>query len=129
MKHEGQQRTPVTSDQATSSHEYTIFHFCQFVEYYTQFSADPHNTAAVCEHHAEEIRISPQEVNRETILMLIATMLTAVDHVERKWAEELAARKSLEQRLWKNRLSAWRRQWTRWRWKYALRKKNMTTMS
>ena len=68
--------------------EATVAHFCRFVEYYTRHSSDPMYTAAVCEQQARAICINSQDVTPETISLLIATMLNAINHLEKKWLDE-----------------------------------------
>lgn len=56
------------------------------------------STAAVCEHQAKEVCITRQDVNQETIQMLIETMLNVINHLEKKWLDEQMQREDLEQR-------------------------------
>ncbi len=84
-------------DESSLSEEHTLFRFCQFVDYYTRHSTDPLYTAAVCERQAEDLHINPQDVNRESIRLLIATMLNAIDHLEKKWLDEQLQREEQEQ--------------------------------
>jgi histidinol phosphatase-like enzyme len=85
-------------DDSLQSEEISLFHFCEFVEYYTRHSTDPMYTAVVCEKQAEGVRITPQDITRENIRMLIDTMLDAIEHLEKKWLDEQIQREELEQR-------------------------------
>ena len=77
----------VTGD-PISSDETSIGHFCHFVDFYTRHTVDPMCTALTCEKQAEVIRITQQDLSPETIRLLIETMLTAIDHLEKKWLDE-----------------------------------------
>lgn len=77
--------------------EHSLSRFCQFIDYYTRHSNDPMYTAAVCERQAEGVHITPQDVNQETIGLLITTMLNAIDHLEKKWFDEQMQREEQEQ--------------------------------
>ena len=76
----------------------SLSHFCQFIEYYSQQSEDPLSIVAVCENQAEAVRITRQDVNMETIDMLLDTMLSVINHMGDKWTE------AQEQQQWKNRI-------------------------
>lgn len=77
----------VTGDPVISD-ETSIGHFCHFVDFYTRHTVDPMCTALTCEKQAEAIRITQQDLSPETIRLLIETMLTAIDHLEKKWLDE-----------------------------------------
>jgi hypothetical protein len=68
--------------------ETTIAHFCEFVDFYTRHARNPMCMALACEQQAEAIRITDQDLCPETIQLLIETMLTAIDHLEKKWLDE-----------------------------------------
>jgi hypothetical protein len=78
--------------------ETTIAHFCEFVDFYTRHARNPMCTALTCEQQAETIRISDQDLCPETIHLLIETMLTAIDHLEKKWLDEQIHWEEVEQR-------------------------------
>lgn len=80
------------------SEETSLFHFCEFVDYYTLQSMDPLYTAAACEQQAKMIRFTPHDVSRENMEMLIDTLLLAIDHLEKKWLDEQIQREESEQR-------------------------------
>jgi hypothetical protein len=77
----------VTGDPVISD-ETSIGHFCDFVDFYTRHATNPLCTALTCEKQAEVIRITQQDLCPETIRLLIETMLTAIDHLEKKWLDE-----------------------------------------
>ena len=108
-------------DEAFQPFDTTISHFCQFVDYYTKCSTDPMTTAAVCEHRAEEIRLTPREVTQENVSLLIITMLTAINHLEHKWFEEQMYREEFERKRWNNRVKQVCRTWIRRVWKRCRR--------
>jgi hypothetical protein len=55
-------------------------------------------TALTCEQQAEAIQITDQDLCPETIHLLIETMLTAIDHLEKKWLDEQIRWEESEQR-------------------------------
>jgi hypothetical protein len=75
-------------DEVFQPEEISLVQFCEFIEYYTRHSTDPMCTTLVCEKQAEVVRIMPQDVSRESIQMLIDTMLNAMDHLEKRWLDE-----------------------------------------
>lgn len=77
----------VTGDPVISA-ETSIGHFCDFVDFYTRHATNPMCTALTCEKQAEVIRITQHDLSPETIRLLIETMLTAIDHLEKKWLDE-----------------------------------------
>ena len=107
----------------------TVAQFCQFVDYYTRHSTDPMSTAAVCEHQAEEIYITPHDVSQETIDLLIATMLNVINHLEKKWLDEQLQREELlhrevqEQKQETTRRTPWYQVWVRRPWTRFVRGK------
>ena len=76
----------------------SLSHFCHFIEYYSQQSEDPLSIVAVCENQAEAVRITRQDINAETIDMLLETMLNVINHMGDTWTE------TQEQKQWKNRV-------------------------
>jgi hypothetical protein len=76
----------------------TLAHFCEFVDFYTRHAKNPMCMALACEQQAEAIRITNQDLCPETIQLLIETMLTAIDHLEKKWLDEQIRWEDLEQR-------------------------------
>ena len=82
--------------------ETTVAHFCEFVDFYTRHARNPLCTALTCEQQAEAIRISDQDLCPETIQMLIETMLTAIDHLEKKWLDEQIHWEEEQQRQHRN---------------------------
>jgi hypothetical protein len=121
--------------------ETSLSHFCEFVDYYTHHASDPLYTAAACEQQAEAVRITPPDVNQESIQMLIETMILAIDHLEKKWLDEQILREESEQRhhqdrvhLHSNSVKLHRKQKrygmmhvffqsARWMWQHVLRHK------
>jgi hypothetical protein len=83
---------------AVQPYSNSLSHFCQFIEYYSQQLEDPLSIVAVCEDQAEAVRITRQDVNVETIDMLLDTMLTVINHMGDTWTEAQA------QKQWKNRV-------------------------
>lgn len=83
----------------TGVEETTLAHFCEFVDFYTRHARNPLCTALTCEQQAEMIRISDQDLCPETIHLLIDTMLSAIDHLEKKWLDEQIHWQDSEQRL------------------------------
>ncbi len=76
------------TDEAYSSDDASIGHFCDFVDFYTRHTSNPMCTALTCEKQAEAIRITQGDLSPETIKLLLDTMLTAIDHLEKKWLDE-----------------------------------------
>ena len=76
----------------------SLSHFCQFIEYYSQQADNPLSIVEVCENQAEAVRITRQDVNVETIDMLLDTMLNVINHMGDIWTE------TQEQKQWKNRV-------------------------
>ena len=83
---------------AVQPYSNSLSHFCEFIEYYSQQSEDPLSIVAVCEDQAEAVRITRQDVNVETIDMLLDTMLNVINHMGDTWTE------AQEQKQWKNRV-------------------------
>ena len=71
-----------------TSDDTSIGHFCDFVDFYTRHATNPMCTALTCEKQAEVIRITQEDLCPETIRLLIETLLTAIDHLEKKWLDE-----------------------------------------
>lgn len=88
-----------TGDICTSD-DTSIGHFCDFVDFYTRHATNPMCTALTCEKQAEAIRITQQDLCPETIRLLIETLLTAIDHLEKKWLDEQIQRE--EQIHWED---------------------------
>ena len=86
------------SDTRVMLEEATVAHFCEFVDFYTRHARNPMCTALTCEQQAETIQITDQDLCPETIQMLIETMLTAIDHLEKKWLDEQIHWEESEQR-------------------------------
>lgn len=80
--------TKFATDKMLTTSESSISHFCAFVDFYTRKSADPVNTALVCEEQAEAIRLEPQDLTPENVQLLLDTMLNAIDHLGKKWLDE-----------------------------------------
>jgi regulator of replication initiation timing len=80
--------TKFATDKMLTTSESSISHFCAFVDFYTRKSADPVNTALVCEEQAEAIRLEPQDLTQENVQLLLDTMLNAIDHLGKKWLDE-----------------------------------------
>jgi len=118
----------------------SLSYFCQFVDDYTCHSVEPMSIAAVCENQAAEIRITRQDLDLETIYMLIETMLTAIGHLEKKWLDEQIQRAGqlqrakplqsgdLERRQAKNWLKHLYQTWTRWIQNQLVRDKHITVV-
>lgn len=92
-------------DESFQSDEHSLSRFCQFVDYYTRYSSDPMFTAAACERQADAVCITPQDLNQETIRLLLTTMLNAIDHLEKKWFDEQLQREEQEQQQRKDPVS------------------------
>jgi UDP-N-acetylglucosamine 2-epimerase len=109
----------------------SLAYFCQFVDDYTRHATDSMSTAAVCEHQAAGIQLIQQDVNQETIYMLIETMLNVIDHLEKKWLdeqlrhEELLRREYLRRRRERNWLKFRCQMWIRQAWKRVVRDKRI----
>lgn len=86
----------------TSSNETSIRHFCDFVDFYTRHATNPMCTALTCQQQADAVRIAEEDLNPETVRMLIETMLSAIDHLEKKWLDEQLQREDVTQRSRKN---------------------------
>lgn len=86
---------PATRD-TTDLNDTSIVHFCEFVDYYTQQSTNPLFTALTCEHQADAIQITDQDLTPETIRLLIDTMLSAIEHLEKKWLDEQIQREEVQ---------------------------------
>lgn len=52
--------------------------FCTFVEYCSREEGDAGRIAAMCEAHAETVRLNAQDVTMESIDMLLNTMLNTL---------------------------------------------------
>jgi hypothetical protein len=70
--------------------------FCYFVDYCTQQTTDPQTVAALWESQVEAVRINQEDINAETIDLLLNTMLNTLDHMA----------EVQEQKRWKNRLKS-----------------------
>jgi len=86
----------LTSNPADSRDEPTsLIQFCDFVEFFTRHASDPLRTTLVCEQQAEVVRIAPQDVTLENMHLLLDTLLTAMDHLEKKWLDEQIRREEM----------------------------------
>jgi hypothetical protein len=84
-------------DDTLESDGKSLSQFCQFVEYYTCYSTAPLCTDTLWEK-AEEVRLTPHDVNPESIYRLMETMLVAIEHLEKKRLDEQRQYQDSEQK-------------------------------
>lgn len=65
----------------------SVLYFCQFINQFLQDSDDPLKTVLMCEAQAEAVRLRRQDVNFETIDLLLDTVLNVLHYMGTKWTE------------------------------------------
>jgi hypothetical protein len=68
--------------------ETSLAHFCTFIDFYTRSCHDPFSTSLTCAKQAETVQITPEDLTPETVQQVLTTMLSVVDHLEKKWLDE-----------------------------------------
>ncbi len=94
LRGQSNQTAPLTAEHSFQPYSRSVSQFCQFIEYYSQYANDPRTVALLCEEQAEAVRISKQDVNMETIDLLLNTMLNTLSNLS----------EVQEQKRWGNRL-------------------------
>jgi hypothetical protein len=99
MKQLGKDKARQPTDTSSRSCSKSLAHFCQFVNKRIRLAQDPGNTAALCENRAEAVRITKNDINQDTIDLLLGTLLDVIAHLEKKWLDERKHRVNVEQNV------------------------------